>query len=358
MSEAEEAAALWGGVPGRLLGNRENIVHELLRPGGERAVLRLHRPGYQGDAGIRAELEWVAALAAQGLPVAAPIPPATRAPDAAAGASPPPRGEGMGVGGSVAAGGDAPALFAILRSGRRASAVRWLPGRPLGTNGEALPGTREEQVALFRALGTLLRRLHEATDALALPVPFARPEWGVDGLTGEAPVWGRFWEHPAATPAQAATLRAAREALRVRLTRWRAEGLSYGPVHADVLRENVLVAEPAGRGAPPPHPSPTGGEGGAGAPRLSLIDFDDSGTGFRLYDLGTALVQNLNEPAYPALRDALCQGYGGADPAQAEWFVLARCCASVGWPIPRLAPDHPIHASHIARATGLAQRLM
>jgi hypothetical protein len=33
-----------------------------------------------------------------------------------------------------------------------------------------------------------------------------------------------------------------------------------------------------------------------------------------------------------------------------DLFTLARCCASVGWTMPRLAPDDPIHRSHIARA--------
>lgn len=306
MSPAEAAAALWGGVPKRLLGSRENEVREIALLGGERAVLRLHRPGYQNDAGIRAELAFVAALAGRGLPVAAPV----ALPDGA--------------------------LFAVLPDGRRASVVRWVEGKPLGRSRLSLPGTAAEQVSRFRALGALLARLHAESDALVLPVPFARPAWDVEGCTGEAPVWGRFWEHPEATDAEAATLRAAREALRARLTRWRAEGMDFGPIHADVLRENVLVH----RGA------------------LSLIDFDDCGTGFRHYDLGTALVQNLTEPAYPLLRDALCRGYGDADPEVVEWFVLVRACASVGWTMPRLAPDDPVHRSHIARATGLAERLM
>jgi Ser/Thr protein kinase RdoA (MazF antagonist) len=306
VSEAEQAAALWGGVPGRLLGDRENQVQELLLPGGARAVLRLHRPGYQGDAGILAELEWVAALAVLQFPVAAPI----RTLDGA--------------------------LLARLDGGRRASAVAWVEGQPLGRTGEPLPGSPDTQARRYRALGALLARLHRETDAITLPVAFDRPAWDIDGMTGETPVWGRFWDHPAASAADASVLRAARTALRARLERWQADRLSFGPIHADALRENVLVD----------------------GDRLSLIDFDDCGTGFRLYDLGVAMVQNLAEPAYPDLRDALIEGYGAGDADTVEWFTLARACASVGWTMPRLVPGDAIHARHIARAVTLARRLL
>jgi Ser/Thr protein kinase RdoA (MazF antagonist) len=94
---------------------------------------------------------------------------------------------------------------------------------------------------------------------------------------------------------------------------------------------------------------------------VSLIDFDDCGTGFRLYDLGTAMVQNDYEPARDDLRDALVAGYGTLRPADAatvDLMALARACASVGWTIPRLAPGDPIHARHIARAIRMARRVM
>jgi Ser/Thr protein kinase RdoA (MazF antagonist) len=183
---------------------------------------------------------------------------------------------------------------------------------------------------LHHRLGALLSQLHRATDRLTLPEGFTRPSWNLEGLVGEAPFWGRFWDHPAATPDQRATLIRARDALRERLAG------DQGLIHADVLRENVLVN---GRS-------------------VSLIDFDDSGFGFRLYDLGTVLSQNLYEPAYTEIRDALMAGYGTADRAMVEAFTLARTLASVGWTMPRLGPDDPIHRSHLARAVMCAGRVL
>ena len=37
-------------------------------------------------------------------------------------------------------------------------------------------------------------------------------------------------------------------------------------------------------------------------------------------------------------------GYGTTDTAMVETVTLARTCASVGWTMPRLAPDDPIHS--------------
>ncbi len=89
-----------------------------------------------------------------------------------------------------------------------------------------------------------------------------------------------------------------------------------------------------------------------------LIDFDDSGWGFPLYDLGTTLSQNLYEPAYPEIRDALMAGYGTKDREMVEVMTLARTCASVGWTMPRLAPEDPINARHIARAVMWAEQVL
>ena len=294
------AASHWGGRLVRLLSDRENHVHEMVLPDGTRAALRLHRAGYQAPAAIRSELWWCDALAREGLPVPAALP---------------------------AQDGN---LLVTLPDGRYASAIAWLKGEALGKAGQPFTRPLRDTLDLHHTLGALLARLHRVTDGLTLPEGFTRPRWDRDGLVGEAPFWGRFWDHPAATTDQRATLIRARDLLRERIAG------DSGLIHADVLRENVLV----------------------NGPSLSLIDFDDSGFGFRLYDLGTVLSQNLYEPAYPEIRDALMSGYGTTDTAMVEAFTMARTLASVGWTMPRLGPDDPIHRSHLARAVMCAQRVL
>ncbi|MDE3027065.1 MAG: phosphotransferase, partial [Paracoccaceae bacterium] len=164
-----------------------------------------------------------------------------------------------------------------------------------------------------------------ATDAMVLPEGFARPSWDEVGLLGPEPFWGRFWENPALTSAETGLLQTARVRAMEKLAIYRAAGADYGLIHADLMRENILVD---------------------GA-RVWLIDFDDCGFGFRLYDLATLMLQNLGEPAYPDLVQAALDGYGAVRPLGATdvallpMFVMLRCFASCGWAVPRMAQADP-----------------
>ena len=307
-AEATEAASHWGGRLTRLIRDRENAVYELALPNA-RAALRLHRTGYQGEASIKSELWWCGELAKTGLAVPAPL-------DAQSGDQ-----------------------LIRLSTGRLASAIAWVSGEPLGEAGVPLPGEIKEQADRHFALGRLIAQVHASTDALILPADFNRPRWDIPGLVGEQPFWGRFWEHPELTRAEADHMLIARAFLQDRLQKYHTEGGDFGPIHADVLRENVLVDDD----------------------RVSLIDFDDSGHGFRLYDLGTVLSQNLYEPGLPDIARALITGYATLRPADPELvavFTMARTMASVGWTMPRLRPDDPVHRSHINRAVMWSTRVM
>jgi Ser/Thr protein kinase RdoA (MazF antagonist) len=304
VTEAEEAARAFGGRLLRLVAARENTVFEMAGGFG-RAALRLHRAGYQSAAAIRSELWWCAALADAGVAVPRPL--------------------------SLPGGG----RLVRLASGRLASALGWVEGAPLGEDRVPLAGGPADQSDRHRALGRLVAEVHAASDALTLPEGFVRPHWDGTGLLGDAPVWGRFWDHPALNARQRDLAVRARDWLGAALARAGPPGL----IHADVLRENVLV-----RGAD-----------------LALIDFDDSGFGYRPYDLGTALLQSLDEPALPAIAAALAEGYASRrplDPALLPAFTLMRCCASVGWAMTRLPPGDPVHARHIARMQRLADSLL
>jgi Ser/Thr protein kinase RdoA (MazF antagonist) len=304
---AEAAARAFGGRVVRLIKARENAVYEIALPSG-RAALRLHRVGYQSEEAIRSELWWCAALADRGVAVARPL---------------------ASLDGS---------LVVTVGPNQVASVVGWVEGEPLGAAGVPLDGTLAEHQRRHADLGRLVARVQTETEAMALPDWFQRPFWDAEGLVGEDPFWGRFWEHPALTPDEATLLRRARGLLAERIGD-HALRQPLRLIHADVLRENVFVG-------------PRG---------VALIDFDDSGFGFPLYDLGTALSQNLDEPGLPRIAEALIGAYRDTRPVDIEMvpvFTLMRCCASVGWMIPRLQTGNPIIRRYIDRAVGLAAVLL
>jgi Ser/Thr protein kinase RdoA (MazF antagonist) len=306
LAMAGTAACLWGPLaePPALINIRENMVFRLRFADGRLAALRLHRPGYQSRTGIESELEWTGKLAACGLAVPAPI---------------------ANVEGKMTA----------TCGDRLVSVVCWLEGQPMGASATALAGSTRDQVIRFNALGALAGDLHRITDDLSFKAGFTRPAWDAEGLLGPKPFWGRFWDNPAFGPEDIPIILAARDQARLTLANIRED---YGLIHADLLRENILIS----------------------GNRMALIDFDDSGYGFRLYDLGTALVQNLEEPHLPELVAALVAGYRrnrpapGLDPQHLVLFTLLRCLASAGWIASRAEANDPRQNLYAGRALRLA----
>lgn len=309
---AKVAMAHWGvkDTP-RLIKNRENAVFETVAPDGTRAALRLHRPGYQSDDSIRSELWWAEALVASGMEVPIPI---------------------RTVSGDV--------LANISQAGRVASLVTWCPGTPLGQGDVPLAGSQDRQEALHSALGAELARLHMASDVADLPKGFVRPVLDIEALLGDNPAWGCFWENPALTVPEVDLLQAARKKLRSEIRNHADTGGDFGLIHADALRENVMVD----------------------GDRVRLIDFDDGVFGFRFYELGVAMSQNWDQPNRVELAVALLKGYrsqrsmpGNAE-ALIEAFTVMRGLASCGWVIDRYAPEDPIMRSYAVRAIELVRR--
>ncbi len=76
------------------------------------------------------------------------------------------------------------------------------------------------------------------------------------------------------------------------------------------------------------------------------------------------MLQNLDEPAYPALMQAALAGYRAARPlpddhaALLPMFVMLRSFASCGWAVPRLPPKAPRLRFYAERALQQAERFL
>lgn len=312
-----EALDRWGlaGARATLAAARENRVYRV-ETGAGALALRVHRPGYREDAELAAELSWVKALAERGFPVAEPV--AARS-----------------------------GAYLERVGGAQVDVIRWLDGAPLGAR---LPGmSNGARRATFRRLGETIAALHEISDAWTRPEGFTRWSWDRDGLVGERPLWGRFWENPTLDAEDRRLMEwlrdAARDAFDGALGR-----LDYGLIHADLVRDNVIVGYSDGGGAD---------DGGP----IRLIDFDDAGFGFRLFEIATALLNHADEPDYDALKAALLAGYRARRPLddnRLDWFMALRAATYVGWVVPRLAEDGAPERNlrYIARTRRLAARLV
>ncbi len=311
---ARQAMSHWGvNAPVLdLISHRENAVFRTTLKDGTTAALRLHRPGYNAQQDILSEL-WVSnELAKTGFPCPKPL--ATDSDD----------------------------LLVCLADGQCATMISWVDGAPIGSGEAGIDQATGDKIALYHDVGALLAELHTATDQMQLGADFSRRRWDAEGFLGKAPHWGRFWENPILTREDSQLLQAARTKARADLAQFQSAGADYGFIHADALRENIFYD----------------GNG------LTLIDFDDSGFGFRLYDLATALSQSVDDADYMRLRQAIVDGYRtrrALDDHAAlllPLFQMLRTMASLGWAIPRLSPDDPGVSMYAHRALRLSREYL
>jgi Ser/Thr protein kinase RdoA (MazF antagonist) len=204
--------------------------------------------------------------------------------------------------------------FIESMDGQLVSLLTWLSGTPLGR--VATPLAIDDRLDTFRRLGLAIARLHAISDRWQKPADFTRPSWDIDGLVGAEPYWGKFWENPALGPHDRELIIVARIKAREALLKHK-HRLDFGLIHADLVRENVLL---------------DGSE-------IKFIDFDDCGMGFRLFELATALLKNMQEPDYPDLEQALLDGYTSVRPMETDMlpvFLVLRSLTYLGWIIPRM----------------------
>ena len=282
-----------------LLNVSENATYAVDDPAtGERSVLRVHRPGYHTRAAIESELAWIAALRAEHV-VATPE------------VLPTGQGELVCVG--------------THPDGEERHVVRfaWVPGQePAGLR----------LVDDFRALGAVTARLHAHARQWRRPAWFTRFTWDYDTSIGERGHWGRWQDGMAVGPAEHAVLARLDDMLRRRLAAFGSGADRFGLVHADMRLANLIVDLDD-------HTATGTGLDGPSVPArdVTVIDFDDCGFGWYLYDLGSSLSFIEDDPRVPELVDAWVAGYrevGELSPdevAELPTFVLLRRLLLVAW---------------------------
>ncbi len=228
-----------------LLNVSENATFRADSADGRRLVLRVHRTGYHSREAIESELAWISALRADGIVHTAPVIPTPDGRD----------------------------IVAVRHPGgeeRQVVAFEWM-------NGHEPPEDR--LVDDFRELGAITARLHRHAREWQRPAGFTRFRWDFDTSLGANGHWGRWQDGLGMGPSELEVLGRAADAVQRRLAAFGAGPDRFGLVHADMRLANLLV------------------DGDS----VCVIDFDDCGLSWYLYDLGSSLSFIEHLPVVPEL---------------------------------------------------------
>lgn len=268
-----------------LLNVSENATFAVDDPAtGRRTVLRVHRHGYHDAAAIESELAWLDALRKDTGVRTPEVLPAT----------------------------DGRRVLSLPedehRDPRHVVHFEFLPGAEPNPSGESLP-------ASFEMLGEITARMHQHALSWRRPPGFRRFSWDYDAAFGSAPRWGHWQDGMAVGEAEKEVLGRLDKTLCTRLAKYGSGPNRYGLVHADLRLANLL-------------------EDGD---QTYVIDFDDCGWSWFLYDFGTAVSFFEHDPRVPELTDAWVRGYrtvrslSAEDEAELPTFVMMRRLLLVAW---------------------------
>jgi Ser/Thr protein kinase RdoA (MazF antagonist) len=267
----------------RLINVSENWTYRVDEPGGRTYALRIHRPGYHSAAEIASELDWIDALREDGV--------------VETGHSVP------GVDGSRVCQVSTPEL-----GERNVVLFEWLAGEmPDPDAGDLRAG--------FRTLGAVSARMHAHSRGWRRPAGFQRFSWDYDTTLGSAGHWGRWQDGLGMGRDQRELLGRLDVVLGRRLEAYGRGPERFGLVHADIRLANLLV------------------DGG----HVRVIDFDDCGFAWFMYDFATTVSFMEDHPRVPELQAAWLEGYRSvapldpADEAELDTFVMLRRLLLVAW---------------------------
>ncbi|RLK51561.1 Ser/Thr protein kinase RdoA (MazF antagonist) [Alkalispirillum mobile] len=283
---AEAALSCWSlpaGTRLSLLSVSENGTYRVDAPGMDGPlVLRVHRTGYHSRDGVRTELAWMQALQDQ------------------AGVSTP----------QAVAGRDGAYIQEVAHpsgdDSRFVDLFHFIPGEA--------PDERELQ-GPFRRLGEVAGRMHHHARAWRRPEYFSRLVWDFDGCIGRRPNWGDWREGPGLDAEGRAVLEATASEIGRRLTRYGRSPRRYGLIHSDLRLANLLI-----------HGDDT-----------RVIDFDDCGLGWFMYDVASSVSFIETRDDLEALVTAWLAGYRRTaslepeDLAEIPTFIMLRRMTLLAW---------------------------
>jgi Ser/Thr protein kinase RdoA (MazF antagonist) len=285
---ANDALSLYeigGAARARLINLSENATYRVDGTAdGRRYALRVHRDGYHSREAVASELAWAVALRRSGVVVTpSPVP-----------------------------GRDGEIIQSLAHSSmsraRNVVLFDWEDG--------VEPGIGDDLVGPFETLGAVTARMHGHAREWTRPAGFTRLTWDLETSLGDqAPHWGRWRDGMGLDAVTAALFARTVEAVGRRLKRYGKGTDRFGLIHCDLRLANLLID----------------------GDTVKVIDFDDCGFGWYMYDAATPVSFYEHEPQVPALIEAWVRGYRSVaelsreDEAEIPTFVMLRRLLLVAW---------------------------
>lgn len=262
----------------------ENATYRVDGADGGRWALRVHREGYHSKTAIASELTWARALREDGA-VVTPI---------------------------AIAGRDGEIIQTIshadLPNPRHVVLFEWETGIEPDEEQQDLRGP-------FEVLGEKTAHMHLQVRKWQRPDWFERLTWNFETSLGDTPHWGRWRDGMGLTPEIIGVFQQTVDLIGRRLEAFGKSPERFDLIHCDMRLANLLI------------------DGDV----TKVIDFDDCGFGWLMYDCATTVSFFEHKPEVPELLAAWVRGYRKVidlpdeDVREIQTFVMLRRLLLVAW---------------------------
>ncbi len=267
-----------------LINHSENATFCVTASDGRKWALRIHRAGYHSPAAIASELAWIISL----------------------------RKEGVAKTPQPVAGYNGTLVQTIIdpqtNQARHAVLFLWQEGKE--------PRIDHDLQASFETLGAIAANMHAHSKHWKRPPNFTRLTWDFAGSLGDQnPHWGHWRGGIGIDQTIAEIFQRTVNLIDRRLLQYGKSADRFGLIHSDCRLANLLLH----------------GE------HIKIIDFDDCGFGWFMYDAAVTVSFYEHDPKVPELLAAWVKGYrritslSFADEEEIPTFVMLRRLLLVAW---------------------------
>ncbi len=267
----------------KLLSLSENATYLVKAPNQTKPlILRVHRTGYHSRDAIRSELAWMKALQDENV---------LETPQAIAGLN-----------------GDMIQMVYTpeMDETRFVALFHLIPG---------VAPDESELIESFKRLGIVTAKMHNHAQHWQRPDFFERLVWDFDGCLGKTQLWGDWRLGPSLDADGKAVLEQTQDLIESRLQKFGMSPERFGLIHADLRIANLLESDGNTR----------------------VIDFDDAGLGWFLYDIASAVSFIETREDLPELIESWLAGYkterelSDEEIAEIPTFIMLRRMTLLAW---------------------------